>query len=73
MVRELTQLAVPVANINAVVQAVNDSRGVTTEGNISRRTSSRIILEGGVGSKIQVVEEIQDASSKYPLLCSGLS
>ena len=43
MVRELVQLSVPVANIDSVIRAVNDSTGVATEGSISRRTASRIV------------------------------
>jgi hypothetical protein len=68
MVRELAQLSVPVANINSVIRAVNDSTGVATKGSISRRTASRIVLEGGVASKVQLVEEIQAADSECSFL-----
>jgi hypothetical protein len=64
MVRKLVQLSVPVANISSVVKAVNDSAGVTTNGLISRRTASWIVLEGGVASKVQLVDEIRAADSK---------
>ena len=64
MVCELVQLNVPVANISSVVKVVNDSAGVTTNGLISQRTVSQIVLEGGVASKVQLVEEIWAVDSQ---------
>ena len=61
---DLVQLGVPVDHVESVISAVNESHGVSTKGNMSCRTASRIILEGGVTSKLQVVEETLVADGK---------
>jgi tetrahydromethanopterin S-methyltransferase subunit F len=44
--------------VGSVIETVARSIGVSVTGNISRRTVGRVILEGGVASKIQLGSEI---------------
>ena len=46
------------------VHAVAEPLGVTVDGNISTHTASPAVLEGGIASKMQVVQEVHDAKSK---------
>ncbi|KIM83529.1 hypothetical protein PILCRDRAFT_87981 [Piloderma croceum F 1598] len=58
------ELGVPVDHVESVISVVNESHGVSTKGNMSHQTALHIILEGGVTSKLQVVEETLVADSK---------
>jgi hypothetical protein len=63
MVRDLVQLGVPVENVNNVVHVVSEPLGVTVCGDISKRTVSRAVLEGGIAAKIQIAHEAHNAKS----------
>jgi hypothetical protein len=66
MARELVNhLGVPVANVNDVIHAVAKPLGVTVNGNESKRTVSRTIIEGGVAAKLQLVQEFHNSDSRF--------
>ena len=61
MVRELVQSGVPVGRIDDAIQAVSTGLGVAVSDSISRRSAARIVLEGGIASKIQIGHEIDNS------------
>ena len=62
--RELVnRFGVPVAHVNDVIHTVAKPLGVKVSGNISKRTVSRTVLEGGVAAKLQLVQEFHNADS----------
>ena len=65
MVRNLVQLGVPVANVEGAINAVSEQLGVSVQDSLSARTVSRIVLEGGVAAKLQLVHEIQQTDSGF--------
>ncbi|KAI0738461.1 hypothetical protein C8Q80DRAFT_1113708 [Daedaleopsis nitida] len=60
-VRELVALGVPVKKVNRVLAVLARLTGVTVIGSIDGRSVRRIVLEGGIAARIQLVEEIRDA------------
>jgi hypothetical protein len=65
IVRELVQLGVPMENVSNTLEAVAQGLGVGIKGHISTRSVGRIVLEGGVAAKLQLVHEIEQAQSAY--------
>jgi hypothetical protein len=49
--------------VSTVITAILKSAGITTKGSISRRTVSRILMEGYVASQIQLGFEMADAEA----------
>ena len=58
LVRELVASGVPVKKVNRVIGGLSRLTGVTIVGSIDTRSVRRIVLEGGIAAKMQVVEEI---------------
>jgi hypothetical protein len=50
--------------VGEVIKKVCKSAGVTVHGNMSRRTVSRAILEGGIAAQIQIGHELAQADGK---------
>jgi hypothetical protein len=50
--------------VGNVIHAVCKSAGVAVQGNMSRRTVSRAILEGGIAAQIQIGHELAQAQGK---------
>jgi chromosome segregation ATPase len=66
MVRNLVQLGVPMENVSSALKSVAEGLGVQVQGHVSTRSIGRIVLEGGVAAKLQLVHEIEHAPSAYP-------
>jgi hypothetical protein len=62
LVREFVHLNIPVENINKTIQSVSHTLGVVVDGTLSKRTASRIIREGGIAAKLQIVHEIENVN-----------
>jgi len=62
MVRELVQSGVPIAHVDDAIQAVSAGLGISVQDSISQRSAARIVLEGGIASKIQVGHEISNTN-----------
>jgi hypothetical protein len=66
MVRDLVSNGkVTEGNIDAVVKRVAGALGVNVVGTISRRSSARMVAEGGIAAKIQVVHELQQTDRMF--------
>ena len=65
LVRELVALGVPVKKVNRVIGALARLSGVTIIGSINSRSVRRIVLEGGIAAKMQVVEEISKGDGTH--------
>ncbi|EIW78061.1 hypothetical protein CONPUDRAFT_157225 [Coniophora puteana RWD-64-598 SS2] len=63
VVRKLGGLGCARSAIGDIVHTVLGSAGVDTSSKISRRTVSRMVLEGGVASQIQVAQEMKQATA----------
>ena len=72
-VRELvSKCGVPVAKVGEAFQVVAESMDIPVKDKISSRTASRVMLEGRVGAKIQIVHNILEAKSKTrPIIFIG--
>ncbi|TFY50881.1 hypothetical protein EVG20_g11277 [Dentipellis fragilis] len=70
LVRELVSLGIPASAIDLTIHRVAEALGVSTEGNVSTRSVGRIVLEGGVASELQIVEDVQQ-SKGITLSCDG--
>lgn len=57
MIRELVILNVPVNNISSVILVVAEAMGMDVNGSLHKRSVGRIVLEGLVAAKIQIVDE----------------
>ncbi|OJT06368.1 hypothetical protein TRAPUB_2754 [Trametes pubescens] len=57
MIRELVILNVPVNNISSVILVVAEAMGMDVNGSLHKRSVGRIVLEGLVAAKNQIVEE----------------
>lgn len=66
LIRRLDGAGLSQRSIGKVVQAVGDSLGITINGSISARSVSRVVLEGGIASEIQLGEEMLKAQSLTP-------
>ena len=64
MIRELSALNVAGTSVNAVIHTVGNWLGYKVEDAVSERTVGRIILEGGVAAKLQIVHEISSTEGK---------
>ena len=51
--------------IGQVISAVLKCAGITTIGSVSRRTVSRVVMEGLIASQIQLGYEMQEAESQF--------
>jgi uncharacterized coiled-coil protein SlyX len=60
LIRELA-VSVPRARINIVLHQTAETYGINLIGDISTTSISRIIVEGGVASHIQLCKELRDA------------
>jgi hypothetical protein len=65
IVRDLVQLGVPMENVSNTLETVAQGLGVEIKGHISMRSVGRIVLEGGVAAKLQLVHEIENTQSVY--------
>ncbi|KAI0066539.1 hypothetical protein BV25DRAFT_1868215 [Artomyces pyxidatus] len=63
MVRELANLGLPMEHASAAIHTVLGGAGMEVEGSISRRSSGRIVHEGGVASMMQIGHEIRHSGS----------
>ncbi|PCH35890.1 hypothetical protein WOLCODRAFT_38477, partial [Wolfiporia cocos MD-104 SS10] len=61
LVRTLVGKGVPVSQVSTTINAVAVASGVTVEGSLSKRSVGRIMVEGYVASKIQLVDDITQA------------
>jgi hypothetical protein len=50
-------------SVGQIIQAVFDSAGISVKGNISRRTVSRVVLEGYYAAQVQLGYEMKNAES----------
>ncbi|KIJ31757.1 hypothetical protein M422DRAFT_185462, partial [Sphaerobolus stellatus SS14] len=64
-VRDLITIGVSRNKIFAVLQRVFRLAGINLEGKLSPRSVSRMVLEGGVASDIQLVETVTTASGAF--------
>ena len=53
--------------LNKFCQPTNRSQGVVTKGTLSWWTASQVVLEGGVASKLEVVEEILNGDDDFSI------
>jgi hypothetical protein len=65
IVRDLVQLGVPMENVSNTLETVARGLGVGIKGHISMHSVGRIVLEGGVAAKLQLVHEIENTQSAY--------
>lgn len=70
---ELVALGVPVKKVNEVLAVLTRLMGVAITGSIDGRSVRRIVLEGGIAAKIQLVEEIASADGVSILGCEHYS
>ncbi|GLB36791.1 hypothetical protein LshimejAT787_0310830 [Lyophyllum shimeji] len=63
LVRDLVSIGVPAMHVGRTVKRVAEASGTCLEGDFSSRSVSRICLEGGIASEIQIADEISKASS----------
>ncbi|TFY50258.1 hypothetical protein EVG20_g11625, partial [Dentipellis fragilis] len=72
LVRDLVAYGVPAASVNDTLHRVAETLDVSTTGNISARSVGRIVLEGGLASDLQFVEDVQQ-STGITLSCDGMT
>jgi hypothetical protein len=65
IVCNLVQLGVPMETVSSALETVAEGLGVRVQGHVSTRSVGRIVLEGGVAAKLQLVHEIEQALSAY--------
>jgi hypothetical protein len=65
IVRDLVQLGVPMENVSSALEAVAQGLGMKVKGHVSTRSVGRIVLEGGVAAKLQLVHEIEQAEGVF--------
>ncbi|KAF8576116.1 hypothetical protein K439DRAFT_1623087 [Ramaria rubella] len=63
LVLDLVADSVGVEHVNPIVKRVAGAVGVELQGDISMRSVSRIVLEGGVTSKMQIVDHVERSTS----------
>ncbi|KAF8954451.1 hypothetical protein BDZ97DRAFT_1590776, partial [Flammula alnicola] len=63
MVRELGAMKIPEEKQDRVIKAVAQGLGIHVVDSISSRSTGRIMLEGGIGSQVQLVSEIEGAKA----------
>ncbi|TBU38668.1 hypothetical protein BD309DRAFT_983517 [Dichomitus squalens] len=63
LVRDLVGLGLKVNLVKEAIMRMASAIGVRVEGDLSKRTASRAVKEGGVIAQMQVVEELQAADS----------
>ncbi|KDQ50350.1 hypothetical protein JAAARDRAFT_200032 [Jaapia argillacea MUCL 33604] len=63
LIRDLAKHGVPSSRIDSTIHVFAAAMGVAVEGHVSERTVNQVILEGGVASMIQVVEEVHVAEA----------
>ncbi|KAJ7598605.1 hypothetical protein C8J56DRAFT_1092199 [Mycena floridula] len=63
LVRDLVKAGCSQAAVGSVIQKFASSAGFSVKRHLSRRTVQRILMEGGIASKIQVAHEILDAQT----------
>lgn len=66
LTRELVHMGVPVSKINNTIHSTAEALGIQVEGSITERSVGRIMVEGGVASEFQMVEEFHNAESMFP-------
>ncbi|KAI0367582.1 hypothetical protein BV20DRAFT_949876 [Pilatotrama ljubarskyi] len=71
MIRELVKLNVPVNNVSDVILAVAEAMGMDVQGSVHKRSVSRIVLEGLVAAKIQIVSELTHAEAGVTISGDG--
>ncbi|KAI0746796.1 hypothetical protein C8Q80DRAFT_1220070 [Daedaleopsis nitida] len=62
LVRDLISLGVTVGSVQDVIGTVAKANGTAVEGSISTRSTGRIMGEAYLASKMQIVEEVRNAS-----------
>jgi len=70
MICDLVQCNIPVKYVAKAIGVVAEHFGIDVQDTISERTVSRAVLEGGIASTLQVVDEWNSSSSKPELLLS---
>ncbi|TBU57720.1 hypothetical protein BD310DRAFT_949181 [Dichomitus squalens] len=74
LVRDLVGLGLKVNLVKEAIMRMASAIGVRVEGDLSKRTASRAVKEGGVIAQMQVVEELQAAdNSRHMQLNTGTS
>ncbi|KAH9848418.1 hypothetical protein C2E23DRAFT_739684 [Lenzites betulinus] len=63
LIRDLVALGLKVSQIKGTISAVAQTAGTPVKGSISEHSVGRIVLEGGVYAKLQIAEDIVNASS----------
>jgi small-conductance mechanosensitive channel len=61
MIRDLSMVNVPDNSVNTVIHIVGKWLGVDVKDAISERSVARIVQEGGIAAKLQLVDEITQA------------
>ncbi|KAF8592454.1 hypothetical protein K439DRAFT_1610258 [Ramaria rubella] len=72
LVRELVADGVGVEHGDPIMKCVSQAVGVELKGDISTQSVSRIVLEGGVASKMQIVDHVQRSSRGRTRLFLGV-
>lgn len=57
LIRNLVKIGLSVGHVSAAIKEVANLLGVKLEGDIAPRSVRRIVLEGGIASEMQIVEE----------------
>ena len=63
LIRLLVQAGCSREHIGHIIHAIFNSAGISVKGNISRRTVSRVILEGYYAAQVQLGYEMKNAES----------
>ena len=67
IIREMVKLGVPVDHVDGVLHAVAESLGVSVKDSVSACMVPRIVLEGGVATKLQLAHSIITTNGKLAL------
>ncbi|KAF8193696.1 hypothetical protein BJ912DRAFT_1091697 [Pholiota molesta] len=59
LIRDLVKIGLSVSHVSAAIKSVAHLLDVEVEGNVGIRSIGRIILEGGIASQMQIVEEVK--------------
>jgi hypothetical protein len=69
----LVQAGCSRAYVDQVIHEVFKTAGISVRGNISRRTVSRVVLEGYYAAQMQLGYEMQQAKSNIPSQMNSVS